>query len=56
MTGVIVRVGGLPDAVAYHQFEEVEATASLLHIAMLVVGLLMPMGMLYRVYVVIASY
>ncbi|EXB82623.1 Serine/arginine-rich splicing factor 7 [Morus notabilis] len=41
---VIVRVGGLPNAVAcHHQFEEVEATASLLHIAMLVVGLLMPM-------------
>lgn len=42
--GVIVRVGDLPDAVVYHQFEVVE---TLLHIAMHVVDLLMPMGMLY---------
>lgn len=39
--GVIVRVGDLPDAVVYHQFEVVE---TLLHIAMRVVDLLMPMG------------
>lgn len=39
--GVIVRVGDLPDAVVYHQFEVVE---TLLHIAMHVVDLLMPMG------------
>ncbi|GMN41645.1 hypothetical protein TIFTF001_010871 [Ficus carica] len=41
LDGVIVRVGDLPDAVVYHQFEVVE---TLLHIAMHVVDLLMPMG------------
>jgi hypothetical protein len=42
--GVLVRVGDLPGAAAYHLLHVVEATAGLLHSAMLAVCHLMPMG------------
>ncbi|KAF4395492.1 hypothetical protein G4B88_010956 [Cannabis sativa] len=44
VTGVLVRVGDLPGAAAYHLLHVVEATAGLLHSAMLAVCHHMPMG------------
>ncbi|KAF4355496.1 hypothetical protein F8388_015250 [Cannabis sativa] len=44
LDGVLVRVGDLPGAAAYHLLHVVEATAGLLHSAMLAVCHHMPMG------------